>query len=230
MFRAALLALCCVAGAGAADPQRQWAAYPAKHETEAARWGAEFLARTVWWEGSSFVTPKHLVVEILIELKAGKQVHVAHSHFRLLINSSEHGLLPQPPGFVAAGLKYPDWNHQRGVQVAGGVGDKVIIVGGPDTSPRFPDDRRPSEDRLPPAGQPPRTGAGQPGNAKQPRTAAPDAVLAASLREGESKGPVAGILYFPYSEKTKGIKKLVLAYEGPAGSFRLNLYERPSAR
>ena len=48
-------------------------------------------------------------------------------------------------------------------------------------------------------------------------------VQKATLPEGDRALPVAGLIYFPYGGKTKGMKSLELIYDGPAGKATLML-------
>jgi hypothetical protein len=55
------------------------------------------------------------------------------------------------------------------------------------------------------------------------RRAMEQKVQKATLPEGDRALPVAGLIFFRYSGKTKGIKSLDLVYEGPAGKATLKL-------
>ena len=48
-------------------------------------------------------------------------------------------------------------------------------------------------------------------------------VQKASLPEGDRALPVAGLIYFQYSGKTKGMKSVELVYAGPAGKATVAL-------
>ena len=58
---------------------------------------------------------------------------------------------------------------------------------------------------------------------KAPAMSIDERVEKAALDEGESKMPVAGLLYFPYRAKTKKIKSVELIYQGPAGHAEIKL-------
>src|ERR1017187_7069936 len=55
------------------------------------------------------------------------------------------------------------------------------------------------------------------------RRAMEQKVQKATLPEGDRALPVAGLIFFQYGGKTKGIKSLELIYEGPAGKATLTL-------
>ena len=55
------------------------------------------------------------------------------------------------------------------------------------------------------------------------RRAMEQKVQKATLPEGDRALPVAGLIFFQYGGKTKGIKSLELIYSGPAGKATLTL-------
>ena len=55
------------------------------------------------------------------------------------------------------------------------------------------------------------------------RRAMEQKVQKATLPEGDRALPVAGLIFFQYGGKTKGIKSLELMYDGPSGKATLKL-------
>jgi hypothetical protein len=111
-------------------------------------------------------------------------------------------LLTQTPGFVAASMKYPDWQMRPNLQAGVGMGDRGILIGRPRPAARFPGDRRPD------IGNPPgRTTIDSPPKEEMDYVRL---VEDASLPEGKRIKPVAGYLYFPFDGKLKSVKTVEL--------------------
>ena len=95
------------------------------------------------------------------------------------------------------------------------------MIGGPQRTPRFPNDPTVATDptRTPPRVEtnPDRSGI------ERPKESAPEAAVAYALPEEPFSAPIRGYLYFPYSGKTKSIKKAVLLFRGEQGEATLNL-------
>jgi hypothetical protein len=121
------------------------------------------------------------------------------------INGKKQVLFPQPPGMVAASLKYPDWQRKPQMTLGGGMGDRGISIGGPPAVGRFPGDPR-AESRLP---SPPRAPADTSPVNEEPLDIS-ELVQKISLPEGLVRQPVSGYLFFPYTGKLKSLKTVEL--------------------
>jgi hypothetical protein len=168
--------------------------------------GAEYLVHSVSSGRQTFVVPKHLVVEVAVFPAKGQAVELAAGQFSLRINGKTKDVLrPETPGFVAASLKYPDWEGSRGLEV--GLGP--VTIGRPTTVGRFPGDNREPRPRTPPRA-PDQNPAGL---QKEASLTAEETVVDAALPEGRAAGPVSGHLYFPYRGKVKSLKSLELIFQ-----------------
>jgi hypothetical protein len=168
--------------------------------------GAEYLVHSVSSGGQTFVVPKHLVVEVAVFPAKGRAVELASGQFSLRINGKKKDVLhPEAPAFVAASLKYADWEGSRGLEV--GLGP--ITIGRPTTVGRFPGDNREPQPRTPPRA-PDQNPAGV---QKEASLTAEETVVDAALPEDRAAGPVSGHLYFPYRGKVKSLKSLELIYQ-----------------
>jgi hypothetical protein len=191
--------------------------YPVHASSPGADIGAEYLVHGFSGKRGTYIARDHLVVEIAIF--PSREMMVSSGHFTLKVNGKKQVLFAQPPQFVAAALKWDDWENRRQMEVYAGAGDATIGVS-PRWEPRFPGDNR--ERRLP---QPPK--APQPEHASVARAEYPEkaeeVVIETALVEGPTAHPIAGYLYFPFKGKPKSIKSLELVYTGPDGSVTLKL-------
>jgi hypothetical protein len=190
--------------------------YPAHTQAGELAIGAEYLVHSFSGKQSTYVARDHLVVEV--GLFPSKEVMISTGHFTLKVNGKKELLFSQSPQFVAAALKWDDWENRRQVQGGVGVGDASIGVG-PRWEPRFPGD--PSRRPLP---KPPKAPTQDPAaDMREEREKPEEVVIETALTEGPSAYPVAGYLYFPFKGKPKSIRSLELIYNGPAGKSTLKL-------
>ena len=143
---------------------------------------------------------------------------VGSRKFTLRLNGKKDVLFPQPPGMVAASLKYPDWQQKPQMTVGGGMGNSGVILGQPTPTARFPGDRR-AEPRLPAPPQAPGTDAPV---EKEPMDIT-ELVQKVALPEGLTRFPVSGYLFFPYSGKLKSLKSVELLIATPSEPLVLRL-------
>ena len=219
-----ILPLLCAAGLLAqkgTEPKPAPRDYPAMAQAGKTGIAAEYMVHSFSGGGRMFVAENYLVVEVAVYPAHGENITISSSQFSLRLNGKKSVLFSQAPGFVAASLKYPDWERRTQMETTAGVGDTGVILGRPGPVGRFPGD--PSDrQRLP---KPPR--APEPENPSGlPKADAPTAdvvVAEAALPEGDFDNPVSGYLYFPYKGKIKSIKSLELVYAGPAGKATLKL-------
>jgi len=148
-------------------------------------------------------------------------IPVSIRQFKLRVNGKRDALEAQSPPFVAASVKYPDWERRPTLVAGGGIGNAGVIFG-PPQSGRFPGDPTPPEARTPRRPRVPDQGG--PGGIEAREKVLPEEVIVNNaLPEGEQRVAVCGYLYFPYRKKTKSIRSLELIYEGSAGSASLRL-------
>ena len=178
---------------------------------------AEFQVRSISSGKAVFVSEDHIVVEVTVTPPDKQEIAVSHGHFTLRMNGKKRLLLPQPPQFVAAAFKYPNWYRHRGVTMQAGP----VILGGPQISERLPGDPNPGRRRLP---RPPSAPESEDRSGMENEEIRPEElVVEAALPEGAASLPVKGYLYFPYRGAIKKIKKLELIYTGPAGDTTIAL-------
>lgn len=193
------------------------AAYPVHGSSPDAGIGVEYLVHSFSGKQGTYIARDHLVVEIGVF--PAKELMVSSSHFTLKVNGKKQVLFAQPPQFVAAAMKWDDWENRRQMEVYAGAGDATIGAN-PRWEPRFPGDNR--QRRMPAPPKAPEPEHASVSRAEHPEKAEEVAVQSA-LVEGPTAFPTAGYLYFPFKGKPKSIKSLELIYTGPGGSIILKL-------
>ncbi len=216
------MAAAVVARSQPAGPRPKAAEYPAHTQTETLAIGAEFMLRSFGAGGQTYAAEDYLVVDVALYPAKGTKLAVAHGQFSLRINGGRQALLAAPPPFVAASVKYPDWEYRPRVIAGAGAGDAGVIIGRPESVGRFPGDPRPGRERLP---APPRAPAPEDraGIERLEPVKPEEIVVREALEEGEPTHPRRGFLYFPFKGKTNKLKTVELIYNGPAGTATLKL-------
>jgi hypothetical protein len=186
------------------QPKPKASDYPARARGQGVEIGAEYLVHTLKSGDDSFFVPDYLVIEVAIYPAKGETGTISSDQFSLRINGKKQVLWAQPPGFVAASLKYPDWTRKPALQAGAAAGNTGIILGRPASVGRYPGD--PEARRLP---DPPKV---QQQPEKEPQQTGDQAVTETALANGKLEGPVSGYLYFEYKGKTAKIKSLELIY------------------
>ena len=216
------LLLASVLAAEGTDPKSRATDYPRHATAGRLEIGAEYMVHSFSGGGQTFIAKDYLVVEVALYAPAGERIEISHGQFNLRVNGRKQLLQPQAPAFVAASLKYSDWEYQRSTEVYAGTGNTGVILGRPQPNERFPGDPTPRQGRLPrPPQAPPaeeRSGIDRPPPAK-----ADEVVVEAALPEGDLKPPQSGYLYFAWKGKTTAIRSVELIYTGPRGSASLKL-------
>lgn len=220
---AGLLLLVAALSAVAGQVRDKPSDYPVSLKADEVEYGAEYLVRSIPYNGQTIVNEGYLVVEIAVFPPKGKQILVTTQAFELRINGARDVLHAQTPGIVAAAVKYPDWETRPELQVGAGMGDRGIILGRRPPVERFPGDNRPASTRLPrPVPSPDTRPAGvDPG---APPVTPDQMVTASALPEGACNKPVAGHVYFAYrgkAEKIRTVELLVRTSSGGVVSARL---------
>ena len=198
-------------------PKASPADYPARASVAKLSIGADYMVHSFSAGRQTFIAKDYLVVEVALYPAKGERFIVDTGQFSLRVNGKKQAVAPQAPEFVAASLKYPDWETHR--QLEAGVGP--IIMGRPQSVERFPGDPE-ARQRVPNPPQPPATDDPS-GQDNEPPVTADQLVVQTALPESEVHGPVSGYLYFPYRGNLKRIRSLELDYAGSAGSAALPL-------
>jgi hypothetical protein len=200
-------------------PERPKASgYPAQATLPGLALGAEFMVRSVAGPDRTAIVRDYVTVEVALYPAAA--LDVRSGQFTLRVNGKKPMLFAQTPQFVAAALKYPDWERRPELTASGGLGDAGVVLGRAPPVERFPGD--PSARRGPQAPRAPEAD-GRGGYDAPPKMTPEELVVAAALDEGERRSPLAGYLYFAFRGKPGSIKTLELLYDGPAGKAVLKL-------
>ena len=173
---------------------------PAEYQTHAQTGtvtiAAEFTGHNVGTPQGTLTTDDYLVVETGFFGPAGARAKLAFDDFSLRINGKK-ALPGQPYGMVLSSLKDPEWEPPVK----------------PEKKSSMSTDSGGRGSEAPP---PPKMTFAE-------RRAMEQKVQKATLPEGDRALPVAGLIFFQYGGKTKGMKSLELIYEGPAGKATLTL-------
>jgi hypothetical protein len=210
-------------GLAGTDPKPKPDDYPAHATAEKISLGAEYMVRSVQRHNRTFFARGYLVVEVALYPSKGEALAVSSNHFTLRVNGKKRVLFPQSAGFVAASMKYPDWERRPTVLAGGGLGNTGVIIGGPPIAERFPGDPRPPQTRLPRQPRAPEM-EDRSGIEREEPVSVDEVVVHGALPEGEISEPVGGYLYFAYKKKTKSIRTLDLIYQSSAGTATLRLF------
>jgi len=215
-----LISLCCAFGQ--TTPKDKVADYPAHAMDGRTGVAAEYLVHSIPAGTETFIASDYLVVEVAIYPVRGESIEIRTSTFRLRLNGKRDVISAEGPGFVAASVKYPNWEQRKNVEVQGGIGDAGVVLGRPPVVGRFPGDPTPQQSRLPRAPTAPAPGDRN-GIEKEEPTSVEEVIAQKSLPEGLAEKPVSGYVYFRYRGKTKSIKSLDLIYNGKSGPVPLKL-------
>ena len=174
---------------------------PAEYQTHAQAGtvtiAAEFTGHNVATPQGTLTTDDYLVVETAFFGPEGARAKLAIGDFSLRINGKK-SLPGQPYGMVLSSLKDPEWEPPVKPEKKPAVNTDASGGRGSEAPP------------------PPKMTFAE-------RRAMEQKVQKATLPEGDRALPVAGLIYFPYGGKTKGMKSLELIYDGPAGKATLML-------
>jgi hypothetical protein len=186
--------------------------YSAHAASGATAIGADYLVHSIPAHSQTFFARDYLVFEVALFPSRDEPIEITTNTFTLRINGKKEIIYRNSPGFVAASLKYPDWEQhpQSAVQVG------PVILGPPPAVGRFPDD--PNQTRRPPKSPTPGESAG----IDRDDPATPDeAVARYALPDGRIEKPISGYIYFHFRAKPKSVKSLDLIYADNAGSVTL---------
>ncbi len=186
-----------------ADGRAKATDYPAHGESADVAIGAEYLVHSYSSGREMLMAPDFLVVDTAVYPKQGAfTVHQTDFRLRITPAKGEPFLLEaQAPQFVGLGGPYPGLGAggARQPRYPGSPGGSQP---GPTQTPDSPD------------------GQNQP---QAPETQGQVAVRTA-LPEGEYHSAQAGFLFFPFSGKTKKLKRMDLIYKAAGGEVVVNLF------
>jgi hypothetical protein len=184
--------------------------------------GADYLIHSIPAGDQTLLAKDYLVVEVAVFPAVAEPVSIDGNTFKLRLNRQKFLLTSIAPGFVAASLKYPDWEQHPAAEVSAGMGDAGVTLGRPQAAGRFPGDPTGTQNRLPTPPRAPTTEEQNGIQRERPETV--DEIIArTALVEGPADHPVSGFLYFPYKGKIKSLKSVDLIYEFKGGSVTLKL-------
>ncbi len=214
----ALFSVCCAFGQ--TTPKEKAADYAVHGKDGTTAIGAEYLVHSIPAGTRTFIASDYLVVEVAVFPVFGESIEISTSTFTLRLNGKKEVISAEGPGFVAASVKYPDWEQRKNVEVQGGIGDAGVVLGRPPVAGRFPGDPAPQQSRLPRA---PTAPDDRNGIEKEEPARAEEVIAQKALPEGPAEKPVSGYVYFRYRGKVKSIKTLELIYNGKSGPVPLKL-------
>jgi hypothetical protein len=183
-------------------PRATPADYQAHAQAGTMTIGAEFVGHFVPTLQGNLTTEDYVVVETGMFGPPEAPIKLFLGDFSLRINGKKAALPGQPYGMVLKSLKDPDWEPPAVAESSSTSKTKVNTGGGG------------SQDKEPPA--PVRIPV-------EVQRAMEQRIQKASLPEGDRTVPVAGLIFFPYSGRTQGIRSLELIYNGSAGNVTLEL-------
>lgn len=172
--------------------------YQAQTQAGALTIAAEFTGHSVPTPEATYECDDYVVVEV--GLFGSAPVKVSLADFSLRINGNKKTLPGQPYELSLKSLKDPEWEPPQAEKSKSSLSTGGDGRGGGDTGPPAPvhmpfELRRPMEQR----------------------------VQRAAMIEGTRPLPRAGLVFFEYRSKTKGIRSIELIYSGAAGNATLAL-------
>jgi hypothetical protein len=170
--------------------------YPAQAKAGTVTIAAEFDEHGIPTTEGALSSDSYVVVELAVFGPQGTRLPVSFSDFSLRINGKKNPVQAEPFERVGGSAKDPEWAPPEKPEKS----SSASIGGGGNGA------------SAPPPGPP-----------AELRRAWAKRVMRAALAEGELPLPRAGLLYFPYGGKAKGIRSLELIYSGAAGKATLNL-------
>jgi hypothetical protein len=184
--------------------------------------GADYLIHSIPAGDQTFLAKDYLVVEVAVFPAVAEPVTIGGNTFKLRLNGQKYPLPSVAPGFVAASLKYPDWEQHPTAEASAGMGDASVILGRPPAVGRFPGDPTDSQNRLPQQPRAPTTEEQNGIQRERPETVE-EVIARTALVEGRANHPVSGFLYFPYKGKIKSLKSVELIFQSETVLVTLKL-------
>ncbi len=162
--------------------------------------GAEFAGHFVTTPDKTLTTDDYVIVEVGLFGPPGTKLDLSTDEFALRINQKKNPSPSQSSVMVNSSLRDPDWQPPDQQK------DK------PKTMINSSGNQNADSGPPPPVHIP-----------LELQRAMAERALKASLEEGERPLPQAGLLYFRYTGKDKGIHTIELIYNGPAGKATIEL-------
>jgi hypothetical protein len=182
-------------------PRTTPAEYQAQVKTGAVTIAAEFKGHSIpTMQGNTLTTEDYIVVELGVFGAPDARLKLDADDFSLRVNGKKTPLTSQPYGLVLPSVKDPEWEPP-----SSSSSKSKTSVGG--SGKEQGDNSPPAPVKVP----------------IEVQRAMAKNVQRAVLPEGDRALPQAGLIFFPYRGKTKGISSLELIYNGPAGKTTLPL-------
>lgn len=179
-------------------PRSGPADYPAQAKAGNVTLAAEFAEHGIPTPEGVLTSDNYVVVELAVFGPEGTRLPISFSDFSLRVNGKKNGVQAEPFERAGASAMDPEWIPPEKPEKSSSTS---INGGGGGSGANAPPPRPPAELRR----------------------AWAKRVMQAAWAEGERPLPRAGLLYFPYGGKAKGIHSLELIYSGAAGKATLNL-------
>ena len=180
-------------------PRATAADYQAHGKAGALMLGAEFSEHSVPTPEATFSTEDYVVIEVGLFGASGSKATLSFENFSLRVNGKKAALPAQGPTLVLKSLKDPEWAPPEKPEAK-----SKTSIGGNGQS----DGSLPAVVHMP----------------FELQRAMELKVQKAALPEGDRPLPEAGLIFFQYRGKSKGIRSLELIYNGPAGQTSLFLH------
>jgi len=172
--------------------------YQARAKVGTVTIAADFQAHAVPTPEATFNDEDYVVVEVAFFGPPEARLKISIEDFALRINEKKTPLTSRPYGVVLSSLKDPSWEPPQSAESKSKTG---INTGG------NPQDSTPVVVKMPFPLQ----------------RAMEQKVQKVALPEGDRPLPQAGLVFFSYHGKEKGIHSVELTYSGPAGKALLRL-------
>ncbi len=182
-------------------PRATPADYQAQGKAGNVTIAAEFMQHSVPKPEGPLSTEDYVVVEVGFFGQPGERLQLSVDDFSLRVNGGKKTLPGQPFGLVTSSLKDPEWSPPEESE------PKQKSKGGLSTGGGGANDSAPPIVHVP----------------IELRRAMAQYLQKAALAEGDRPLPQAGLIFFSFHAKTKGIRTLELIYNGPAGKTTLSL-------
>ncbi len=175
--------------------------YQAQAKAGAVTIGAEFMGHSVPTPEAIYTTEDYVVVEVGMFGAPDAAARLSVEDFSLRINGSKKVLSNQPYELAYKSLKDPSWEPPKTEEKSKSSFSANGGGGNPGDPPPLPP-------KMP----------------LELRRVMEQHVQRSAMLEGDRPLPQAGLLFFEYRGKTKGITSLELIYNGAAGKATLDLH------
>ena len=173
--------------------------YPSQGRAGSLTIAAEFMGHSVPKPEGPLSTEDYVVIETGFFGPAGQRINLSVDDFSLRVNGKKTPLSSQPFGFVVRTVKDPEWVPPDQPKEKASKGG--LSTGGQDANAPPPIVHVPIELQR----------------------AMAQYIQKSALPQGDRALPTAGLIYFEYRGKLKGIHSLELIYAGAAGKTTLAL-------